>query len=273
MNRRPIFANIRDHRNRGDMLCGAKQLFPEFADCPELDFRDVEDGPAPLILGGGGMLHPGVDDWIGRQAARRPVFLLGVGINYHDGKPLPDWYHKVAACQYIWLRDRIPSGDLHGVDFCPCPTLGALDWAAHYRKQHVSGVRKNKILIYEHLDHPIDAVLPPGFPRERNLWCPDDTLEKIATHFSSFRRILTNSYHGALWGALCGCETIIWKPFSTRFRTGLPFEVPCASSMDELSTCLGGWAAGRYSFGVEKGYPIAKSALDEAVESVRSFLA
>ena len=45
----PIFTNIQDRFNLGDMLCNAKEIFPEFKDSPMVDFREVTDGPEPLI--------------------------------------------------------------------------------------------------------------------------------------------------------------------------------------------------------------------------------
>jgi hypothetical protein len=233
----PIFANIRDNKNLGDMLCGAKRCFPEFPDAPEVDFRQVPDGPEPLVLGGGGMIHPGIDRWIQNQAMKRTVFLVGVGVNYHDDRPVEKWQGFIRPCLNAGLRDRAIIESHDRFAYCPCPTTVGCDW----EQWRAVSNRKEDLLVFQHYDHLIGAPFGPRFTRFTNLWHDGITLDQMGRYLSRFQRVVTNTYHGALWSALSGCRVVIWKPFARRFRTGLPTPLPIADSRDELDKAWGWW--------------------------------
>jgi hypothetical protein len=233
----PIFANIRDNKNLGDMLCGAKQCFHEFPDAPEMDFREVTPGPEPLVVGGGGMIHPGIDHWIHKQAMQRTVFLFGVGVNYHDDRPLSDWQGLVRPCLNAGLRDRDIVRHHDRFQFCPCPTTTAIDWEQWRTRPQM----KQDLLVFHHYDHQIGVPFPAKVPRLPNIWREGLTLTEMGSYLSKFQRVVTNSYHGALWSALSGCRVVVWKPFARRFRTGLPTHIPIANNSEELEAAWGWW--------------------------------
>lgn len=264
----PIFANIRDRHNLGDMLCGARAIFPELPNARVLDFREVTDGPEPLIVGGGGLLHPGVDSWIGRQARIRSVVLLGVGINYHDERSARGWEERKGSCIHVGLRDKTFAMAHPRYEYCPCPTAGMLNWPEYERKAPHS----EELLLFQHFDRPILAPGTVKMPRRTNLWDPAVTLASVATDLGRYRRVLTNSYHGALWSLRVGCHVALWKPFSSRFSTGFPVKLPVCDQISDLNRAFSAWDNADYRERVRVALNSDYDYLEEFRQTVLEFL-
>jgi len=238
----PIFCNIRDNKNLGDMLCSARSIFEEWPNAVPIDFRDVPDGPEPLIVGGGGMLHPGVDNWIAQQGMRRMVFTVGIGLNYHDPKQQHGWEYKLRPAVLAGLRDKSVAITHERFTYCPCPTAGAIYWEDLREK----ATHNRDVCIFQHYDRPIGFPFDSSIPRFTNLWSPGTSLEETAKYLGEFETVVTNSYHGALWSARMGCNVVVWRPFSSRFQTGLPFRVTIAKTMAEYRAAVDTWKSGSY---------------------------
>ena len=209
----PIFTNIQDRFNLGDMLCNAKEIFPEFKDSPMVDFREVTDGPEPLIVGGGGMIHPGIDMWIRRQAFQRMVFLVGVGVNYHKSEQQNGWQTRIRHCSLAGIRDKSLVADHDRFLYCPCPTAAMADWDT----LRAMAKHEKDLLVLQHYDFPIKHPFPDSLPRVTNRWTPGCTITQIATELGKYRRVVTNTYHGALWSARMG-----WSPLQVSSQSPGP---------------------------------------------------
>lgn len=238
----PIFANIRDGLNAGDMFCSASAVFPEIHHPVVLDFRAVIEGPSPLIVGGGGLLHPGVDDWIERQSKIRPVILFGVGVNYHDPADIDRWKEKIRKCVLVGLRDKPLCSTAPNVEYCPCPTMGVHDWP-HARRE---ATHEKPLGVYEHYEHPIDVEVAVE-DRLTNRWMPGGSIHTFVQWLGRYRTVVTNSYHGALWSARLGCRTVLYRPFSNRFVTGIPVKLPVAHEPDQIGATIAAWDCPDYA--------------------------
>lgn len=223
----PTFVHIIDGRNFGDLICSPRGHFAEWADCRELDYRalPVSDGHSPLVIGGGGMLHPGVDEWILRESRQRPCIVWGIGLNYHAPAPPDDWPRFLAHCRLAGIRDRGEAERL-GLPWAPCPTCLSpeLDW-------HQGREPRYPVVAYSHFERPIPGTAPAMDNR-----ADGRKLDVVLRFLASSEAVLTNSYHGALWALWLGRRVALWQPFSTRFSTGLP-PLPCAESIQHAREC------------------------------------
>jgi hypothetical protein len=205
------------NENLGDASCCPKSHFKAFDGCPEVDFRAMPEEmlspPWTLIVGGGGLLHPGIDVWIHKRAKAQRVILWGVGLNYHDGLPLPPWRDLVKPCELVTIRDAAPASET-GVLFCPCPSCLATDFSL---ARDLPAARD--VVVFEHYQRRLK--LP--FPTRDNLRVPRWGFSQAVAFLASGRRVITNSFHGAYWAALLGRPVLVYQPFSTRFRSGLLF--------------------------------------------------
>jgi len=206
------------NENLGDASCCPKRHFKEFDRCPEIDFRLLAVGmaspPWTLIVGGGGLLHPYIDTWIYERAKAQRVILWGVGLNYHDGHPVPPWRAMVKPCALVALRDaeEAPAGG--NVSFCPCPSCLAPEFDA---ARDITPTRD--VVCFEHYQNRLVFPYSTRSNFRDKGWQFKDAINFLA----SGRRVITNSFHGAYWAALLGRPVLVYKPFSTRFRSGLLF--------------------------------------------------
>jgi hypothetical protein len=205
------FAHILDGSNFGDSVCCPRRYFPKWSRCPEVDFRQLPPGDSPVIVGGGGMLHPEVDDWIEKTSQERPLILWGVGLNYHVDTHRPDWQAKVRHCKLVSLRDR---PEAHPFKQVPDPTCMHPAFQRYTRWSP-----STDLVTYEHFEHGIPQYRGP---RMNNRIAPGKTLDSVVRFLTQGKCVLTNSYHGALWAMWLGRAVILWRPFSNRFLSGLP---------------------------------------------------
>jgi hypothetical protein len=268
----PVFANIRDQHNLGDMLCSAKSVFPELSGAPVYDFRAVPEGSGPLIVGGGGMLHPGVDLWIDAQARKRPVVVFGVGINYHNGASIADWQSKLWPCLLVGLRDKRVVLNHSRFAYCPCPTTGAIDW----RQLASEATHDQDLLLFEHFDRPMAREFGlnrlgsrGGLEIFTNRWSPGVDLTSVARSLGQYRHVVTNSYHGALWSLRMGCRVALFRPFSSRFDTGLPCRLPRFDELSQMAAAFAVWDDEKYRSDVAAALNADFEYLDDFREQVR----
>lgn len=209
------FVHILDRHNFGDAVCSPRNYFPEWAGFSEVDFRDLKPGTDPVILGGGGLLHPGVDKWIQDTAKTRPMIVWGIGLNYHASAPPSGWETFLSHCKLVGLRDR-------GTRFTNVPDATCMHSFLDWPVQRCS----ERAVAYSHFERPISL----GIPEINNHTAPGKTLESVLKFLMTGETVVTNSYHGAYWSLLLGRRTILWKPFSTRFFSGLPIALPVATT-------------------------------------------
>lgn len=202
-----IFANTIRCHNIGDAASSPFNYWQWPASSVHIDTRDYQGGPA--IIGGGGLLHPGIDEHVHCAAAYKPSVLWGAGSNYDPTKQLlhPLW---LSQFDLVGLRDFGC-----GYRYVPCascmhPAFDAI------------GPPSVEIAIYEHHDQPITLDdLPLDVPRMNN-WAdqmpvPPVCVGEAITFISRASLVVTNSYHGVYWAMLCGRKVLLWRPWSTKF--------------------------------------------------------
>jgi hypothetical protein len=204
------------NENLGDAACCPKRQFSEFRNCPEMDYRRLLGGvnrrPWTLIVGGGGLLHPGIDVWIEERAKAQRVILWGIGLNYHDGFLVPNWRNLISKCALITLRDKSETTIGGPIHYCPCVSCMSPEFDAFRDLKP-----KHSVVCFEHYQKRLGFSLPTRSNQRRPNWGFAEAIRFLA----SGRRVITNSFHGGYWAALLGRPVLIYQPFSMRFRSGL----------------------------------------------------
>jgi hypothetical protein len=281
----PVFCHILDSHNLGDMLCGAQGLFPEWADRPEYNYLQLPKGNEPVILGGGGLLHPGLDKWIKDTSKTRPVIPMGIGLNYHTRMPafsfsrrtiqtalalkfgryqgIPaNWKSFLDDCPIVGLRDKAEALAEPRFRYCPCPTLRLVNW----KEIRKAATNRQGMLVIEHYDFPVQGFSQA--PRMTNRFTGDG-IAVIAEKLSQYECVVTNTYHGALWSLLAGCRVTVFSPFSCRFNTGFPCKLPIIFSESEFWQAEIIWNHPAYVQDVNDALEDAWAHLDSYREEVR----
>lgn len=236
---KPIFLNNCDDDNLGDRICSPRIYFDAWKDCPHSDWRrfDLDAGDEPLIIGASGMLHPPlISGFVAEAVRRRRVILWGIGHNVHtdEGESYDysgfDWKRIVEGAELGGLRDR-KLAEENGYHWTPCPTV--MDPAFDEIPDNPGN---GEVFVYSHRHFPIPLL-------QLNPLCNAASEVLSITNFrnriAGFETVLTNSYHGALWALLFRRRVVLWRPFSTKFFTGLP-ELPVAhgfKGLKELFEC------------------------------------
>lgn len=210
------FVNIKDHENTGDVASTPYHYFGNAEDIWADIRTPIEEVIPPdgrqhtVVIGGGGLLHPGLGDCVLAycQHPRCRTIIWGIGSNYHYPLiPLPEknWVNGAVA---VGLRDV-------ATRFAYVPCVSCM-YPAFTDLRKLAPV--HKVVVYEHYDHPIPLT---GVPHLSN---GAPSLLAVLVFLSRGEIILTNSFHGAYWGRLLGRKVLVYEPFSTRFYA--PFEKP-----------------------------------------------
>jgi hypothetical protein len=227
---KPIFVHILGTGNTGDECCSPKRFYSHWADYDERDYGRVPlVGPEPLIIGGGGMLHPGIDAWIQQISAHRKTIVWSIGLNYHQAAPPQGWQAYLDRCKLVGLRDYPPhTGQFF---FTPCPTC----LAPAFDNCPLSDATR-ELICYSHYQVPIPMMAVENFTNHL-----DDTpsIQSFVETIRPYKRVLTNSFHGAYWTMLTGRQPIIWQPFALRFFTALPDSIARVGVESEVEKVLG----------------------------------
>jgi len=217
-----FYVNIKDHKNVGDRASSPFHYFGQPGDVWEDISKPIDqvipaEGEHKVIIGGGGLLHPGLEDRIAAYCnhARCKTVLWGIGSNYHDKEPHDVTYLRAAA---IGLRDIDSPFAWVPCASCMHPSFPTLR----------DSKPAHEIVVYEHYDYPIPFG-PNPWPFMKN---DVDSAMTALEHIASGGTVLTNSFHGAYWARLLGRKVICYAPFSTRFFA--PFADRLAT-VDELT--------------------------------------
>lgn len=226
---KPIFVHILGAGNVGDECCSPKRFYSHWADYEERDYGHVPlVGPEPLIVGGGGMLHPGIDAWIKQASAHRKTIVWGIGLNYHQPEPPFKWQGYLDRCKLVGLRDFQPHTGTFA--YTPCPTC----LAPAFDNCPLSEATQD-LICYSHYQVPLPAM---GVDRFTNHLDDTPSIQSFVETIRPYKRVLTNSFHGAYWTLLAGREPLIWQPFALRFFTALPPMVRKVITVEEVEAAL-----------------------------------
>lgn len=190
--------------NLGDRVCGpARYLWPDAV--PE---AHVDDGwpHGNVILGGGGLCHPDLSAMVERHLGARRFVVWAVGTNTHGERgavDYPRWFDRAVA---VGVRDWRPTERR----WVPCPSC----LSPEFDRARRCPVRYPAVGYWHHrrplpCGEGIEAI--PGLTNA----CP--TLRQALEHLASGETVVTNTYHGAYWGALLGRGVVVPDAFSSRF--------------------------------------------------------
>lgn len=191
-----------------------------------------------IILGGGGLIHlpspeynNGIIGYLEEICDLSPWMVSwGVGHNIHDSTEIsyPDYFVKKFKLHGI--RDMRQS-----LRWVPC--VSCMDKLFHHRHKKIRG-----LAITTHVDFSLsnEEDLPIMYHSTEQV-----TKEDLIRFIAGTDTIITNSYHGAYWGALLNRKVVVVDPFSTRFY-GLPESVKLSSQQS--------WKAGAKTAKVNKGF-------------------
>ncbi len=191
----------KDTPNIGDRSSAPASYFPLLAE------EMQANGPIPrdsaVIIGGGGLLHPGLEPTLRRILATRPrrSVLWGIGTNVPRPGAVP-WYPDwIARCDLVGLRDYP-----NPFRWVPCASCMSplFDW--DFPPEH-------EVVIYRHGDR--FGLIPPTSAPTLTNFCRN--LEEVIRFLGSGEYVVTDTYHGAYWATLLGRKVIVY-PSSTRHR-------------------------------------------------------
>ena len=187
---------------------GNLEVFP---DGFERDFADPETWGEDfdfVLVGGAGLLGPRLFDrgWRALRAMRRPIAILGVGEN------IPNSMHLLPESK----PDRPVFVGLRHSDsqiYFPCPSL-ASDVLLTSTNE-----KRSKRFVAGYFHHRRRMKIAPWIPY--SIKNNQKGLEEVVQHLTSARFIVTDSYHGALWGRAVGARVVLldrWRRRKAKFR-------------------------------------------------------
>ncbi len=186
-------------QNLGDRVCAPTLYFD--LNSRRLDLGCTPQGDLPLIIGGGGLLHPWFTDRVLRhlEATSSPVVVWGVGTNTHGVAEAqdPEWLQR---CDLVGLRDYPTSHR-----WVPCVSCMSPEFDRQERPSH-------RVVVYRHGGEPDNIPDRMGLPTLTN---HAESLESVVDFLLSGEFVVTNTYHGMYWATLLKRRVIVY-PFSSR---------------------------------------------------------
>ncbi len=170
-------------------------------DCFGLDLSE-----SFLILGGGGLVHSGAlgerMEYLETICKLSPYMVTwGIGHNIHgtDKLEYPDYF--LNSFMSHGVRDYRQSI----LPWVPCASCMHQVFDRKYDVRRTYSVTGHNLASYRSLHK-----LPKMEHTKANF---EDCIEFLATG----QYVVTNSYHGAYWGALLGKKVVVFDPFSSKF--------------------------------------------------------
>lgn len=244
-----------DNNNVGDIASNPLQYFLPPDEYQVVDISQIKetkfDSSLPIVVGGGGLVG---NDLFGDAIAplmsdlsqlirmqKQQWFLQDISNKELHAEFQPafnnfinNFISKVkttSAPRYIWgVGHNGPIESFSCVDlpfpdyFANFTRVGVRDWnqaqtwapcasCMHPALSKKYGI-KNDVIFFEHKKQLIKKFGNDSIPRFIN---SGSNVEQTIELLGSANIILTNSYHGAYWGALLGKKVIVVDPWSTKF--------------------------------------------------------
>ena len=251
-----VVAHRKDPNNVGDIASNPLQYFLPADQYQTVDIANLKnekyDSNIPLILGGGGLLG---NDFFGDVAAevltssdRQQLQALGENewslVNHQHSEVHNEFRHKyrqlIASTlekipektgpKYVWGAGHNGAADTEKIKYSKSLSEfrevgirdyhedGKYDWVPCASCMHPA-LRgnypiKNDVIWFEHKKQMIKDFGNDSIPRFVN---SGSNIEQTIELLGSANIILTNSYHGAYWGALLGKRVVVVDSWSTKF--------------------------------------------------------
>jgi len=247
---------IKDHAgktilpNPGDLWSSPKHYWKEFDQDEHIDIINIKRYQKQLgtfnqiIVGGGGLIgNANFDPLLEKLIPLKDrVWFWGVGINQRltgskeftrvelkeiRKTTFPDYrLLKKFNKDQVFVRDQVPDdplSELTGFNFIPCcscmhrvfdPLLTGTKFSI--RKKFLF-IAHNKMEQMVSKKSEFFNLGDPAKSTKTYIIGPSCTIEEIVSQIMAHEIIITQSYHGALWGHLCGKQVCVYQPWSNKF--------------------------------------------------------
>jgi hypothetical protein len=228
--------------NPGDWWSSPRHYFDEFTDSEWIDILDLDSvnlsDYEQIIVGGGGLLgntnfQPYID--ILSEYAEQ-VYFWGVGINSTLKTPkllkpkqilraknnnTVNYNLKKFKHSQITVRDY---GNYPGIvyDYLPCISC------MHPIFDTVIEEKRDFLLLGHNKITTLDNKNSSWFSGKKKITGVLADIEFVINEIKKSKIIITQSYHGAYWGLLCGKQVVILTPWNNKFFYYKP-DVPMIS--------------------------------------------
>lgn len=193
--------HIKYDPNIGDRMSAPALYFPLGE---TRDHRAPIDRDLPIILGGGGLIHPNIlkDMAPLLERHRAPIAAWGIGSNNHDN-PVPEYPEFLKHFLHVGIRDVD-----NPYQWVPCASCMHDGFDA--RERPIS-----RVVAYLHYRE--DTPEPLKNAAVPTLTNATETMKEVLEFMGQAEFVISNTYHGVYWATLLG-KKVICYPFSTRFH-------------------------------------------------------
>lgn len=200
---RVTFQHLRDTKNVGDRWCSPYDWFAWPFEASVKDIRTAGEAYDIGILGGG-KIFGGLSQYMGVQQSPATINIAW-GVSTVQSFPISLKYAKARKiCSLVGSRDW---GDRR-FDWAPCASCMAPLFDAPQEAEH-------DIVFYYHggKTQSQGISIPSHIPSLSN---NASSLDEAISFIGSGKTVVSNSYHGVLWGLLLG-RRVLCIPFSNKF--------------------------------------------------------
>lgn len=201
---RIVFQHLRDTDNIGDRSCSPFDRF-DWGDAAVQDIRQPVPGSFDVGIFGGGKIFGGLSRYAGVE--RRPGQLnIAWGVSTVQSFPLSLRYARARR-----LMDLVGTRDWGDERYTWAPCASCMSPLFGWDR----GPAEHETVFYAHAGktRKMGMTVPDGMPVLTNT-C--DSLETALDFIASGETVVSNSYHGVLWGLLLG-RKVLCVPFSRKF--------------------------------------------------------
>jgi hypothetical protein len=196
---RPVNLHVLNTPNIGDRKCAPSLYFNSAGKNQDLWQAGAQGGP--LIIGGGGLLHPSFTAKLASlvEQSNGPKIVWGVGTNTHgvNHQAQQAW---LDSCDLIGLRDW---GS--GRRWVPCASCMSPEFDRDEPPKY-------RAVVYRHAGEADNIPDRMGLPTLTN---HASNLSDVVSFLLSGEFVITNTYHGMYWATLLRRKVIVY-PFSSR---------------------------------------------------------
>jgi len=208
--------------NPGDYWSTPKHYFDEFknddwVDVFEFHKKDLTSYDKIIIGGGGLLFNPNFDkplSLLQHPKYVEKVLFWGAGINspFHKNstqKEIDETSEKFPHKLKVFNKSQLNLRDKQNrYNFVPCASC-------LHKVFDTNEEVKRKYLIIRHTK--VDSFRDPLFNDIHKIYSIDNTIENVIKEIKKSEIIISQSYHGAYWAALCNKKVIVYRPWSTKF--------------------------------------------------------
>lgn len=210
-----IFVYRKNTKNIGDLNCCPALYFKEFLNCKSIDIlslQNIKVKNKTIIVGGGGLLQEFFRsklEILDKLSKNNIIIYWGVGTDNKIGENLIslDFLEKAYLCG---IRNKDTK-----YTFIPCPSC-----MSNLFDKYKETTSKYEAVVYLHEDYSKNYMsLKNKYEIRTNR--SNLSFEDVINFLSQGNTIITNSYHGAYWGALLNKKIVILPWINDKNQQGV----------------------------------------------------